>query len=467
MGRRPYKRKIAPEMVIEGLHPEGRFWGVFAGRRVYLPDAIPGELADVEVTFGGQAFLEGNIIRLLKPHPSRQIPFCKHAGVCGGCTFQHIAYEHQLVLKKQLLEDAFARKGISTQVLKEVIPSQPDRNYRNRLEFAFSNRRWFYEHEGRVDNYEDRLAVGFNARGTSGRVVDILDCHLGGEEAVYLARIAKQYALEFDVAFFDFKTGEGELRSLETRCNRAGQLQVIVGFARMPSDASKRFLSKLMVDFSKVTSWYALVWNNAFKADYPNHIWHLAGEPHLYEDYNGLGFRYSPGGFSQANLFLAPSLFRFITEQARIRPGMHAIDLYSGSGVIGLHLAKEGAKVIGMEGNPIAVEDAIFNAKYNGLNNCAFVQGDVLATFNQAFLKTHERPDVIVLDPPRSGTLKEILKTIISSGVQRLIYVSCNPQALARDLLMLLPSFSIQMVQPFDMFPQTPNLETVAVLNRI
>jgi 23S rRNA (uracil1939-C5)-methyltransferase len=466
MGRRPHKRKIAPEMVIEGLHPEGRFWGVFSGRRVYIPGAIPGELADVEVTYGGQAFLEGNIIRLLKPHPARQVPFCKHAGVCGGCVFQHIAYEHQLNLKKQLLEDAFARKGISTGVLKEVMPSQPDRNYRNRLEFSFSNRRWFYDNEGKVESQEERLAVGFSARGLPGRVVDITECHIGGQEAVALARFAREIALEEGVAFYDFKTGEGELRSIEVLRNSAGKLQVVVGFAHFPSDAGQRFLNRWISCSPQVGSWYGLVWNNPFKADYPDFVWHLAGDTFLHENYNQLYLRYSLGGFSQANLFLAPSLFRFITEQARVEPGMHAIDLYCGSGVIGLHLAREGAKVIGIEGNPIAVEDATFNARNNGLNNCTFIQGDVLATFNQAFLATHGSPDVIVLDPPRSGTLKEILKTIISSGVKRVIYVSCNPQALARDLQMLISYFDLEVIQPFDMFPHTPHLETVAVMSR-
>jgi 23S rRNA (uracil1939-C5)-methyltransferase len=466
MGRRPYKRKIALGMVVEGMHPEGRSWGVFSGRRVYIPDAIPGELTDVEVTYGGQAFLEGKIIRLINPHASRQQPFCKHYGICGGCSFQHIAYPHQLSLKKQLLQEALAHKGISAEALRDVIPSLPDRNYRNRLEFAFSNLRWFYEDEGRVNSYEDRLAVGFSARGISGRIVDISECYLGGEEAIQIARAARQYALESGLSFFDFKTGAGELRSLEVRRNRAGQKQVLIGFAGIPSDAGQRFLNRLISALPEVNSWYALSWNNSFKADFPHRVWHLAGEVFLQEDYNGLILRYSAGGFSQANLFLAGDLFAFVASQAQIAPGMHAFDLYSGSGVIGLHLARLGARVTGIEGNAEAVEDAIASAAINGLDNCTFVCGDVLATFNEEFMEAHGRPDIIVLDPPRSGTLKEILKNIVASGARRVIYVSCNPQALARDLLMLLPTYSLEILQPFDMFPHTPHLETVAVLSR-
>lgn len=466
MGRRPYKRKLAPGMVVEGMHPEGRSWGVFSGRRVYIPDAIPGELADVEVTFGGQAYLEGKIVRLLKTHDSRQKPFCRHAGICGGCTFQHIAYPHQLILKKQLLAESLAYKGISTEALRDVIPSFPDRNYRNRLEFAFSNLRWFYDDEGRVDNYEERLAVGFSARGISGRIVDISECYLGGEEAIQIARAARQIALESGLSFFDFKTGAGELRSLEVRRNRAGQMQVLIGFAGIPSEAGQHFLNRLISALSEVNSWYALVWNNAYKADIPSRLWHLAGATFIQEEYNGLQLRYSAGGFSQANLYLTDDLFIFIANHAQIEPGMHAFDLYSGSGVIGLHLARLGARVTGIEGNADAVEDAIANARFNRLDNCTFIRVDVLATFNEEFMEAHGRPDVIVLDPPRSGTLKEILKNIVASGARRVIYVSCNPQALARDLLMLLPIYSLEILQPFDMFPHTPHLETVAVLSR-
>lgn len=466
MGRRPYKRKIAPEMVIEGLHPEGRFWGVFSGRRVYLPDAIPGEWADVEVTFGGQTYLEGKIIRLLKSHPYRQMPFCKHAGICGGCSFQHILYEHQLTLKKQILEEIFDRKGLPKGVIRNVIPSQPDRHYRNRLEFSFSNRRWFYDNEGKVENLGERLAVGFSARGLPGRVVDITECHLGSEKAVSWARFAMKIAIEEGVVFYDFKTGEGELRSLEIFRNSFGKSQIVVGLAHSPSETVQHFLHRLISAIPEVDSWYGVVWNNPFKADYPAFVWHLAGDSFLFENYNQLRIRYSVGGFSQANLYLAPSLFRFITEQARIEPDMHALDLYCGSGVIGLHLAREGAKVIGIEGNPLAVEDAIFNASTNGLNNCTFIYGDVLNTFNLAFLKAYGNPEIIVLDPPRSGTLKEILKNIISSKALRVIYISCNPQAMARDLQMLIAHFDIEVVQPFDMFPHTPHLETVAVMSR-
>ncbi len=466
MGRRPYKRKIAPGMVIEGMHPDGRAWGFFSGRKVYLPDAIPGETADVEVVYGKEAFLEGIIKQLVHPHPQRVAPFCPHAGTCGGCSWQHISYSGQLQLKKQLLAEVLMRRELPLDKLQDVIPSEPHQFYRNRLEFSFSNLRWFDESEGRIDDPKDRLAVGFNARGLYGRVIDIKQCYLANPAFVDIAQRIKQSVIDEGISFFDFKTGEGKLRSLELRTTSLGQIQALVGFAENPLEKEMRWLQTLVKEISNIQSWYYLVWNHPFRADFPVEIEHVRGDAFLYENYNGLTFRYSASGFSQANLFLAPILFQFVSNQAAVEPGMHVYDLYCGNGVIGIHLAARGAIVTGIEAHAAAIDDARENARINGLNQCEFIQGDVLSTFNPDFIQTHGKPDILILDPPRSGTLKEILKNIIYSGVPLVIYVSCNPMALARDLQMLMPYYFIDAIQPFDMFPHTPHIETVVVLKK-
>ncbi|MGC8864850.1 MAG: 23S rRNA (uracil(1939)-C(5))-methyltransferase RlmD [Bacteroidales bacterium] len=466
MGRRPYKRKLAPGMVIEGMHPDGRAWGFFSGRKVYLPDSIPGEKADVEVIYGKEAFLEGRIKQLISPDPLRVAPFCPHFGVCGGCTWQHMSYSRQLELKKQLLAEALSRKGLPIDTLKDVIPSEPHQYYRNRLEFSFSNLRWFDESEGRIEDSKDRLAVGFNARGLYGRVVDIRQCYLANPDFVNIAQKIKQSAIREGLSFFDFKTGEGRLRSLELRITSLGKKQVLIGFTEMPAQKELKWMQTLANEILHVHSWYYLVWHNAFRADYPSDIRYFWGDEFLIEQYNGLTIRYSASGFSQANLFLAPQMFRYIGTLVKVGQGIHVYDLYSGSGVIGLHLAAQGARVTGIEAHASAVEDARENARINNLDQCRFFQGDVLTTFTPEFMKAHGRPDVLILDPPRSGTLKEIIKNIIGSGAPEVVYVSCNPQALARDLALLVPHYNISSIQPFDMFPHTPHLETVALLTR-
>lgn len=466
MGRRPYKRKIAPGMVIEGMHPDGRAWGFFSGRKVYLPDAIPGETADVEVVYGKEAFLEGRIKQLIHPHPERVVPFCLHAGVCGGCTWQHISYPGQIELKKQLLAEALMRRGLPVDNLQDIIPSEPHQFYRNRLEFSFSNLRWFDESEGRIEDPRDRLAVGFNARGLYGRIIDVRQCYLAHPAFVDIAQKVKQSAIDEGLSFFDFKTGEGRLRSLELRSTSGGQVQALVGFAAKPSEEELNWLRRLVAEMPAIHSWYYLVWNNAFRADFPAETHHVSGDQFLFERYNGLNIRYSVSGFSQANLFLAPELFSFIGNQVNVEAGTHVYDLYSGSGVIGLHLAARGARVTGIEAHAAAVDDARENARINGLDQCKFFRGDVLSTFTPDFMQTHGRPDIVILDPPRSGTLKEILKNIMLSEASKVVYVSCNPQALARDLALLVPTYKIRCIQPFDMFPHTPHLETVVVLTR-
>lgn len=466
MGRRPYKRKIAPGMVIEGIHPDGRAWGFFSGRKVYLADAIPGETADVEVVYGKEVFLEGRIKQLIHPHPERFVPFCPHFGVCGGCTWQYISYPGQLVLKKQLLAEALMRRGLPVDNLQDVIPSKPNRYYRNRLEFSFSNLRWFDESEGRIEDPRDRLAVGFNARGLFGRVIDIRQCYLANPAFVDLAQKIKQSAVDGSLSFFDFKTGDGRLRSLELRSTSGGQVQALVGFAARPSEEEGNWLQRLVAEIPIIHSWYYLVWNNAFRVDFPAEIHHVSGDPFLYEQHNGLNIRYSVSGFSQANLFLASELFSFISHQVHVKAGTHVYDLYSGSGVIGLHLAARGARVTGIEAHGAAVDDARENARINGFEQCSFYEGEVLTTFTREFMERHGKPDILILDPPRSGTLKEILKNILQSGVPEVVYVSCNPQALARDLALLVPVYQIRNIQPFDMFPHTPHLESVTLLRR-
>jgi 23S rRNA (uracil1939-C5)-methyltransferase len=458
---------MATGLSITGLHPSGKAYGRFEGRRVFVNGAIPGETADVEITYGGQDFLTGEIKHLHTEHPARTRPVCRHAGTCGGCAWQHIRYDHQLELKQTLVAEALEHAGHHGLSVLPVIPSPSPLFYRNRLEYTFSATRWFYPGEGEVENPADRLALGFNVEGLAGRVEDILECYLQPPPTHAISRRAKELAAQAGIPFYNFRDGNGMLRNLEIRTTSAGQIWAAFGFTSEPTRREFAFMQEMTKICPEVNAWLWNVLKDARKALAAENYHFVAGEGEtLTETVNGLTMIAGMGSFFQPNSPQAPGLFALIRNLAEIMPGETVYDLYCGVGAIALHLSAQAGKVVGIEGAPQAVAEARENARLNGSGNCTFVCGDVLETFTPDFAKAYGHPDVLILDPPRSGTLIEIKKHILALQPRRIIYVSCNPQSLARDLKMLLNGYTSVCLQPIDMFPQTPHVETIAVLDR-
>jgi 23S rRNA (uracil1939-C5)-methyltransferase len=467
MSRKQKKRKIARHLEIMGIHPSGKGWTLFQGRKVFIPNTITGEIISGEIVYGGSEFLSGNLIEIEKPHPYRQEPVCKHFKLCGGCLWQHIQYPYQLQLKSQILDEALNYKGIPFKEIKPIIPSENEFFYRNQLTFSFSSQRWFYDEEGKIDDAKERLAVGFNVAQLSNRIVDITECYLQPEPSVSIARQAKKIAQDLNISFFNFKNGSGTLRTLEILQDSTQNVIVMIGFASQPDEAAFRFLEHLLTNMPGVKSVFWKVYSNPFKAFGEMEVHCFDGKDRLLRINNidGFSFRVSPQSFFQTNRFIAPKLFRYVMQKAEVKTDDTVYDLYCGTGILGIFLAKQAKKVIGIEFSPAAVEDAKENAILNGVHNCTFVQGDVLSTLTLDFIKKYGHPNVVILDPPRSGTLIEIKKILLSESPEKIIYVSCNPQALARDLQMLISKYEIEEIQPIDMFPQTPHIESVVVLS--
>ncbi|HOX81331.1 MAG TPA: hypothetical protein PLF20_09805, partial [Bacteroidales bacterium] len=266
MSRRQRKRKTAQNLEIMGMHSSGKGWTLFQGRKVYFPYTLPGEIISGEIIYGGSEFLTGNLISIEKPHPQRRTHICKHSGLCGGCSWQHIQYSFQLLMKCQILEEALNHKGIPFKEIKPVVPSENEFFYRNRLEYSFSAQRWFYDNEGKINNTKERQAVGFNVSQLNDRIIDITECYLQPEPSVFIALQAKKFAQSLNLSFFNFKDGSGMIRSIEILQDNTPKVILMVGFAIQPNEEAFRFLDHLYNDLSAVKSVFWKIYSNPFKS---------------------------------------------------------------------------------------------------------------------------------------------------------------------------------------------------------
>jgi 23S rRNA (uracil1939-C5)-methyltransferase len=436
---------------LEGIHSSGRCIASLYGKNCFLDFGIPGE----EVTFilerRRQSFRLGHVVEIVSPSPHRTQPFCVHYYECGGCPWQHITYPHQLKLKHTLLYQALKKYEITTPEIPAVLPSPAEILYRHRVEYSFAN-------TGRL---------GFHKNGQPGQVIDIEACYLQQEPSRSVCTYIKEYALSNGMEFYNHQSGTGFLRSLSIR-NNGNNLMVVVGFAEDRPWQREQLLSSILQQFSNITS---LNWtiHSLPKQSQLQGTMHSFGntQPYIYEKSGDLHYRIHASSFYQPNASQAGLIYDAIRDQAALRGHELVYDLYTGVGTIALRLAPHAAYVLGIEGTPAAIEDAKFNAESNNIPNAEFMVGDILETFNTDFIARYGKPDVIVLDPPRSGTLIEIKKTINASGAGKVIYLSCNPVSLAFDLKQLTEKYRVVYIQPFDMLPHTHHLETLVVLEKL
>lgn len=461
------KHRILTGIDLTGFHSSGNATGYVGDRKVYAENAIPGENADIIIKSKNQNHFIGKAVKVNVVSGSRINPVCRHFGLCGGCNWQHLAYEAQLVWKRRILQDVLKKYQIMHPDIQATIPSPQATSYRNRIEYSFSSRRWYYEGEGKVENPDERIAMGFHPAGNSGKVLQIEECHLPSDQSLLLAKGVEDLARNNKFTFYDPKEQTGLIRSLVIRTSTLGEIMMILVFASEDVSGRETILSQILKDCHEISSLYYTIVNDLRK-NFSEGELILYGEtsPAINEKCNDLIFRIGPVSFYQPNPQQAENVYRKIVELARLTGKEMIYDLYSGIGTIALHLASNARLVTGIEGSVQAVRDSSFNAAANKIQNARFICGDVLATFNDDFLEENGVPDIIVLDPPRSGTLIEIKKTILKASPDKIIYLSCNPVSLAIDLKMLLEDYRITFLQPYDMFPQTHHVETLVLLEK-
>ena len=456
---------ILQNIEIESIAAEGNALAHVEGKVLFVPWCIPGDIVDVRVTKKKSAYMEGAVQRIVTPSSLRLEPFCEHYTVCGGCKWQPLPYDLQLKYKQQQVEDQLKRIGkLVLPPIEPILGSEKTVEYRNKLEFTFSTKRWILsgeDAEGLSD--VEKLGLGFHISGFFDKVLDIKKCHLQASPSNEIRLWIKQYAIDNGLSFFDLREQTGLLRNLVIRTASTGEVMVIVVFA-CESEHITELMEALKNAFPQINSLYYIVntkRNDSISDQTPILF---SGSDAIYEQMEDLKFKIGPKSFYQTNSLQAYRLYSVVREFADLKGNEIVYDLYTGTGTIGLFLSSKAAKVVGIEYVPEAIEDAKVNAFNNGRANAFFFAGDMKDMLTGDFINENGKPDVVILDPPRAGIHPSVAEVLLQAEAPRMVYVSCNPATQARDLALLQKKYEITRVRPVDMFPHTHHVENVAAL---
>jgi 23S rRNA (uracil1939-C5)-methyltransferase len=474
MGRKKNIASVYRQVEIMDAGAEGKAVAKVGDLVIFLPYGAPGDVVDIQVTRKKKSFAEGQIVSFHHRSGKRSEPFCAHFGLCGGCKWQHLEYPWQLFYKQKQVEDNFIRLGkLDLPSVQPIIPSDCTTHYRNKLEFTFSNRKWLTENDISANNQDrDMNALGFHIPGMFDRVVDINTCYLQAEPSNEIRLAVRSFALENKMSFYDVKKWVGFLRNLIIRNTINGEVMVILVFREDDTTAIQALMESLAGRFPGITSLMYTI--NQKRNDVINDldIRLFKGTPYITETMQAfdsgkeLQFRIGPVSFFQTNTRQSLKLYRIAAEYAGLKGNETVYDLYTGTGTIANFIAGSTSAVIGIEYVPAAISDAQENARLNGITNTRFFAGDIAAVMNTGFIEAQGKPDVVITDPPRSGMHEKVVRQILSMLPEKVVYISCNPATQARDIALMNEAYSIQKVQPVDMFPHTHHVENVVLLAR-
>ena len=472
------KRKldiIIPDVVIESVAAEGKSLSHVhldgddpesEGRILFVEFAVPGDVVDVRLIRKKKSFLEGRIIRIKTPSAQRLAPFCEHFGICGGCRWQPLPYDIQLKAKQRQVYDQLTRIGhLQVPPFNPIIGSEKTILYRNKLEYSASDKRWILPGEDpEALSDDEKKGLGFHVGKFFDKVLDIDRCYLQKEPSNSLRLFIKDYALRNGLTFYNIRENHGVLRNMFVRTTDDGQVMLIVCFGE-DSPSIAPLLDAIRGRFPEITSLYYVINTKANDSISDQECILHSGEPAIYEKMEGLRFRIGPKSFYQTNTGQALQLYRKTLEFAGLDGTQTVYDLYTGTGTIAQFVSSRAAKVIGIEYVPEAIEDARANAEGNGITNCEFYAGDMKDILTDGFIQAHGHPDVMIVDPPRTGMHPDVVETIMRALPPRIVYVSCNPATQARDIAMMSGKYRITAVQPVDMFPHTQHVENICKLD--
>lgn len=476
------KKKNLPvfeNVEITGVAAEGKALVRINDMVCFVPNCVPGDIVDLQVTKKKHSFMEAKVLRIVKPSEVRCEARCKHFGVCGGCKWQILPYAEQLKYKQQQIVDNLTRIGkIALPEISPILGSKHIYEYRNKLEFTCADRKWFpwevIEAAGGLDKVDTTYGLGFHIPNCFDKVLDIDECHLMPDINNRIRNSVRTYAREHGLTFYNEHTHEGLLRTLILRNNHKGELMLIVVFGQslMASAADADYAKALALleflhsEFPEIIS-LLYVENLKFNDTIGDQdVKVYFGQDHIMEEMEGLQFKVGPKSFYQTNTEQAYELYKVARAFAELTGEELVYDLYTGTGTIANFVSRQARRVIGIEYVPEAIEDAKVNSKINGIDNTLFFAGDMKDILNDRFVTQYGRPDVIITDPPRAGMHEDVVNVILNAEPKRIVYVSCNPATQARDLALLDAKYQVTKVQPVDMFPHTQHVENVVQLCR-
>jgi len=436
-------------------------------RVIFVKGLVPGDIADVQVIRKKKSYFEGVPEKITTCSKARTEPFCDHFGACGGCKWQHMLYEEQLKYKENQVKEQLLRIGSLTFPDPEpILPSEKTKYYRNKLEYSFSDKAWLTKQEiDSGENFSEKKALGFHAPGRFDKVLQIEKCYLQAEPTNLIRNAVHAFAVDNDLPYYNPKSHTGLLRNLIIRITRKSDVMVVLVVSTF-SEKAKQLMEHLREKFPQIDSLMYIVNTKKNDSVFDLDVELFSGRPYITEALDGLKFKIGPKSFFQTNTWQTEKLYRQVNDMAGVNKSQHVYDLYSGTGSLSLFLAKNAAKVTGIEIVEDAVKDAYINADINGLGNLSFYAGDMRHVLTSSFIKKEGKPDVIVLDPPRAGVHKDVIQRVLEIAPGKIVYVSCNPSTQARDISLMKDVFKITKVQPVDMFPHTHHVENIVLLEK-
>ena len=469
---------ILENVLIEAIAAEGKCLFHYEDKVVFVSFCVPGDIVDVQITKRKHSFMEGRIVQIVQYSKVRETPMCTHFGICGGCKWQNLPYEEQLKAKQQQVFDQLTRIGkIALPEFNPIMGSIKTKEYRNKLEFGCANKRWYTKEEieamppreaGKEGNLNES-AIGFHISGAFDKIYPIERCLLMDDLHNQIRNEISRYAKVQGMSFYDIRAQHGLLRGLMMRNSNTGEFMLLVQFhydeegdelraqslLRHVADRFPQITSLIYVDNQKGNDTFGDLELTTFK-----------GTDFIYETMEDLKFKVGPKSFYQTNTEQAYHLYSVARKFAALTGEELVYDLYTGTGTIANFVARRARRVIGIEYVPEAIEDAKENSKVNNIANTLFYAGDMKNILTDGFIAEHGRPDVIITDPPRAGMHPDVVRVILNAAPRRIVYVSCNPATQARDLQLMDAAYKVTAVQPVDMFPHTPHVENVVLLEK-
>ena len=433
---------------------------------VFVKNGIPGQELKVLIIKKSKNYFEAKILEIISESPYYQEPPCNHFDYCGGCTFQNLDYQIQIQEKLNQVKDVFSRIGNQTDFIINPIKACDNiYEYRNKMEFTFSNRRWILKSE--PENVKSDFALGLHLPGRYDKILNIDKCYIQKDTANDILNIVKKYSSDMEP--YDILAHKGFLRNLMIRhANNTNEIMVNIVTAYEDTKTLKPLAEKIVEQVSNVKSIVNNITSRKSGVSTGEHEINLYGKNFIQERLNGLTFNISANSFFQTNTKQTENLYSMIIEEANLTGNEIVYDLYCGTGTIGISMAPYAKLVYGFEINESAINDATVNAKINNIKNIKFFKGDLQNIF-RVNLDTEriEKPDIIIIDPPRAGMHKKTILDIINKNSKKIIYISCNPGTQARDIKELSNyDYKLKSLSPLDMFPHTPHVENIAILEK-
>ena len=452
------------EVTIKSLSYGGDGFAKYNDIAVFVQKGLPGQKVEALIIKKNKKFLKAKILNILKKSPDEIKADCIHFEDCGGCSFQNYKYEKQLEQKEQQVKDLLKHiTGIKSIKITKIKKAEEIYHYRNKMEFTFSNDAWFEKYNPKE---KQKLCIGLHPKGRFDKTIDLEDCKIQTEVANKIVDITRETAIKNNLIPYDIKKHTGFLRQIVIKSAiHENETMVII----VTSTNNQKKLDSIVSELKKVTEVKGIINNvNRKKADvsYSEEQYLLYGDDFITEKIGNYKFKISSDSFFQTNSKQAKVLYDIIKKEANLSGHEIVYDLYCGTGTIGIYLSKKAKKIFGFEIIPAAIDDAIINASNNNVKNALFFQGDIKDTLiENKEINIIEKPDITIIDPPRSGLHPKALKNIIKLNQKKIIYISCNPATQARDLKDIVDyGYEIKNVVPIDMFPHTPHIESVVTL---